>query len=326
MTQQQTQHHQTTSSIVATRNQDATFANDEIDLRELFSTIWAGKWLIILITAFFAVSGVVYSLLQPNIYKSETVLVPASQNGQSGLAGMAAQFGGLASLAGINLNSGGSDDTAIALATLESRQFINYFINKHNLLVPLMASKNWNQDTGKLNLDGQLYDSDNEVWIRDVEPPKSVEPSEWESYEEFKNEVMSISQAKDTGLVTVTVTHHSPLIAQRWATLLVEDLNAWMKDKSLADTKRNINYLVKQLEKTAKTEMQTVFYQLIEEQTKQLMLSELEEEFSFKTIDPAVVPEEKTGPKRALICVLTTLLGGMLGVFIVLIRHFVKKS
>ncbi|MBE8233540.1 MAG: LPS O-antigen length regulator, partial [Endozoicomonadaceae bacterium] len=31
-------------------------------------------------------------------------------------------------------------------------------------------------------------------------------------------------------------------------------------------------------------------------------------------------------PKRALICVLGTLLGGMLGVMIVLIRHFVRKE
>jgi len=42
----------------------------------------------------------------------------------------------------------------------------------------------------------------------------------------------------------------------------------------------------------------------------------------FKTIDPAVVPEEKSEPKRALICVLGTLLGGMLSVLIVLVRHY----
>ena len=73
--------------------------------------------------------------------------------------------------------------------------------------------------------------------------------------------------------------------------------------------------------------MQSVFYQLIEEQTKNLMLAQVQDEFAFKIIDPAVVPEEKAGPKRALICVLAVLLGGMLGMGIVLIRFaFTKKD
>jgi LPS O-antigen subunit length determinant protein (WzzB/FepE family) len=34
------------------------------------------------------------------------------------------------------------------------------------------------------------------------------------------------------------------------------------------------------------------------------------------------VPEEKSQPKRALICILGTLLGGMLAVLLVLVRHY----
>ena len=42
------------------------------------------------------------------------------------------------------------------------------------------------------------------------------------------------------------------------------------------------------------------------------MLSQVREEYTFKTIDPAVIPEDKSKPKRALICVLGTLLEGYL--------------
>jgi uncharacterized protein involved in exopolysaccharide biosynthesis len=72
--------------------------------------------------------------------------------------------------------------------------------------------------------------------------------------------------------------------------------------------------------------MQSAFYQIVEEQTKSLMLAEVQEEFIFKVVDPAVVPELKAGPKRALICVLGTLLGGMLGVAIVLVRFAFRKE
>jgi uncharacterized protein involved in exopolysaccharide biosynthesis len=53
-----------------------------------------------------------------------------------------------------------------------------------------------------------------------------------------------------------------------------------------------------------------------------VMLAEVRPEYVFKTIDPAVIPEEKSKPGRALICVLGTLIGGALGVLLVLIRYF----
>ena len=39
-----------------------TQQDDEIDLRQLFATLWAGKWLIIAVTFVFAVAGVAYAL------------------------------------------------------------------------------------------------------------------------------------------------------------------------------------------------------------------------------------------------------------------------
>ena len=72
--------------------------------------------------------------------------------------------------------------------------------------------------------------------------------------------------------------------------------------------------------------METVFYQLIEEQTKSMMLTKVKAEYVLKTIDPAQVPDEKAKPKRALIVVLGTMLGGMLSVLIVLIRYFSNKK
>ena len=46
----------------------------------------------------------------------------------------------------------------------------------------------------------------------------------------------------------------------------------------------------------------------------------------FKTVDPAIVPELKSKPNRALTCILGTLLGGMLGVVLVLIRYYLRPD
>jgi LPS O-antigen subunit length determinant protein (WzzB/FepE family) len=65
---------------------------------------------------------------------------------------------------------------------------------------------------------------------------------------------------------------------------------------------------------------------LVEEQAKTIMFAEVRDEYVFKTIDPAFVPEEKAKPKRALICILGTMLGCMLAMIMVLVRHFFRKD
>lgn len=66
--------------------------------------------------------------------------------------------------------------------------------------------------------------------------------------------------------------------------------------------------------------MRSTFYKIIEEQTKSLMLAEVQDEFVFNTIDPAIVPEIKFEPKRSIIVLLAVFIGLIFGVIIVLLR------
>jgi uncharacterized protein involved in exopolysaccharide biosynthesis len=320
-------------SIEVTKyQQDSEFtsrpvADDEIDLRELFAVIWQGKWLIIAITAIFAIGAVIFAIKQPNIYKSEALLAPASaEQGGGGLAALAGQFGGLASMAGINLGGGGgADKTQMAIEVMKSRQFTSDFIQKHNILPDLMAVKEWNLADNTLAYNDELYNRAENKWLREVNAPFKPEPSMQEAYKEF-SKVIAVNAAKDTGMVTISVEHVSPAIAQQWVTWLVQDINRVMKERDVAEAMRSTEFLNQQIEQTNVADIRTILYKLIEEQAKTIMFAEVRDEYVFKTIDPALVPEEKAGPKRALICVLGTMLGGMLGVMLVLIRHFVRKE
>ncbi|MCF5895779.1 lipopolysaccharide biosynthesis protein [Aeromonas veronii] len=299
---------------------------DEIDLRELFAALWRGKWWVVASTLVGAVITVIFALSLPNIYRSEALLAPSTEQQGGGLAAMAAQFGGLASLAGVNLSGGGGQDkTAIAVEIGKSRQFLSHFIRQHQLEVPLMAVTKTDKATGELVIDEDVYDVAGKKWVREMPLGKSVEPTDWELVKAFR-ELASINKDAKSGLVTVAVEYYSPESAKQWVDWLVADLNEAMKLRDQVDATRNIAYLKAQLEKTPIADMQKVFYQLIEEQTKTLMLTEVNQEYVFKTLDPAVVAEEKAKPKRALIAVLGTLLGGMLGVMIVLVRHGIGRS
>lgn len=300
-------------------------ADDEIDLRELWNVIWAGKWIIIAITFVFALGSVIYALSLPNIYKSEALLAPADENSGGGLAGLAGQFGGLASLAGVNIGGGGNDKTALAIEVLKSREFITKFIDKHHLLVPLMATEGWDPENDQLIIDADVYDVKQERWTREPKHRVGSKPTMQEAYERFRD-LMGISQDKKTNFVTLSMKHYSPSVAKSWVDLLIKDINEEIKARDVAEAKLSVGYLQEQLEKTAIADMQSIFYELIEEQSKIIMFSEVRNEYVFKTIDRAVVPESKTEPTRALICFLGVLLGGMISVFFVLIRCFAKNS
>ena len=58
--------------------------DDEIDLRELFGVLWAGKVRIIAITAVFAIVSVIYALSVPNQYKATALCWRLHSKGQVG--------------------------------------------------------------------------------------------------------------------------------------------------------------------------------------------------------------------------------------------------
>ena len=295
--------------------------DDEIDLRELFSVLWAGKKLIVAVTAVFAVVSVIYALSLPNQYKASAVVSPADSGGSS-LGSMAGQLGGLASLAGINIGSGESNETQEAMEIMQSWGFMEEFIQTHDLQVPVYAAIGWDKGSNNLKLDNDLYDVASKRWL--IEDDKSVEnraPSSWELYEAF-NERVAVSQDKKSGLINISVEYYSPQIAKQWVDLFISTINEYMRARKLEQVNRNIEYLTIQIEKTAIADMREVFYQLIEEQTKSKMLAEASPEYAFVTVSRAMVPEEKSQPKRALVCILGTLLGGMLSVLWVLVRRY----
>ena len=299
--------------------------DDEIDLRELFMVLWAGKIKIIVITAVFAVASVVYALSVPNQYKATALLAPAQSSG-GGLSGALGQLGGLASLAGVSIGGGESSEAQIAQEIMKSWNFIEGFIADNDLAVELFAAEGWSKGSNTLKINGDDYDVEKSEWlIEDDDTGELRPPSSWSLFKAF-SERLAVSEDKKSGLVSVSIEYYSPQIAKQWLDMYVSAVNAHMQKRKVAEVTNNINYLQAQIEKTSIAEMREVFYTIIEEQTKNKMVAEASPEYAFVAVSPSMVPEEKSQPKRALICILGTLLGGMLSVLLVLIMHYTRKS
>ena len=298
--------------------------DDEIDLLELWQATVNGRWIIIGFTTVFAIVSVLYALSLPNMYKSTAVLVPAESSSDS-LGKLAGQFGGLASLAGISLGGGGSDKTAEALEILQSWAFIEEFIQEQNLSPKVFAVEGWNPETNELIYNIEIYNPQTKIWMREPPAGKQAEPSSWELFEAFKNNYLSVGQDEVSGFTTLNVEYYSPEVAKVWVDALLNKINSKLKARDAEEAQKNVTFLKKQIEETPLASMQSAFYDLIEEQTKTLMLAKGSTEYVFRTVSESRVPEQRSKPKRALTCIVGTFLGGFLGVFISLIRQFISR-
>ena len=99
-----------------------------------------------------------------------------------------------------------------------------------------------------------------------------------------------------------------------------------LRSKDIGEAEESIKFLETQREKTRILSLDEVFAQLIEEQTKTIMLANVSKDYVFDVIDPPVASELKSKPSRRLICVVGTLLGGMFGVVLVLIGYFRERN
>jgi len=296
--------------------------DDEINLKELFSVLWDGKLLITFITGFAAACAVLFALWLPNIYESKALLAPKDQSGAGGLAGLARQYGGLASLAGINIGGSGGESSKSMMAQQKIRSLD--FFTRHlyeKIVRDLMAVDHWDSVSGELVYNSNVFDPNSQVWTREASPPRQAKPSAQEAHKAFLG-VLSLSEEKKTSLVTIAIKHQSPVVAQAWVALIIEAVTEEIRGSDVEEARRSIAFLEQQRAETSLVSLDEVFAQLIEEQTKTIMLANVSKDYVFSVIDPAVVPELKTEPQRALICVLGTLLGGMLAVLLVLVRHY----
>jgi len=278
---------------------------DEIDLLEYWNVLWKKKWLIVSTAFIAAVIAAGISLTMPNIYRAEVLLAPVSEDGKAGgLSSALGSLGGLASLAGVSMPSGGNVEENIAI--LKSREFLWSFI-KDKKLMPILFEDAW--------------DAEAKQW---QETDLDKQPSLWDAYRLF-NGLLSVSTDKKSGLVDIAVEWADADLAAQWSNELVLRLNQYLRQKAIAKSHSTLHYLNEELAKTQVEDQRRALFELISQEQKKAMLANTQKQFAFQIIDKAVAPDKKSKPKRALIVILTAFVAGFLAVIAVFIREGLSK-
>lgn len=294
-------------------NSKESHHQNEIDINELINVIRSRILLIASISSVAIISSIIYSLLLPNVYSSRALLSPVEK--QSQMSGMMGAYSSVAGLAGISLPSGGSSQSSEAVIRITSFEFFSKFFYPNISLENLVAVKSWDAKSNTITYDDVYFE--NQKWIQ--------KPSKQSAFKSYLNSIL-VFQDLETGFVTISGSHHSPIIAQKWVDIIVKEINESMRDAKKVKVIKSLDFLNNQTRKTNYEEVRLALAALQEEQMKSLMLIESSEDYVFEVIDAAIVPEQKSGPKRSMIVILSTIIASLLAVIFVISSHFLRKS
>ena len=114
-------------------NSNNSFEDDRIDLQELFSFLWEGRKLIIILTTVCSLSSIFYALSLNHYYKSSATLSVLEA------VGGGTSLGGIGKLAGISIQQVGVNGPRF-INTLRSRAFLDYLIESDENILPALIA------------------------------------------------------------------------------------------------------------------------------------------------------------------------------------------
>jgi uncharacterized protein involved in exopolysaccharide biosynthesis len=257
------------------------------DLNRVFLQFWQRRLLLALLATVGGAAGVALSFWVSPEYKADAVLIASDEILGLNVNGALGSLGGLASLVGVG---GAGNKESEAVETLKSRGLTTSYIESNGLM-PILFPGRWDAATnkGKADFRGRT-------------------PTLEDAYRKFDKSIRTVVENRKTGLVTITVTWTDPNLAKQWVDGLVKAANDRLRTKAEERSSRNLEYLRKASDATSVMEVKTSIYKLMETEIKKQMVAYGAEDYAFRTVDAAIVPQRRSYPIRSLFLISGALL------------------
>ena len=299
-------------------NQQVCIEEDEIDLRELFATIWKHKVFIAIFVFIVTTLSIIYALSKPNEYKVYTLLAPQEQSKGMNLGGL----GALASMAGVNIGGGSGVTPDQAFQTLlDDYPFMKNFIQKYKITQKLLS--------GELEK-GYIFAMNNDSVYKFFHSKSDTNTKEITFFDIYKGFVksFSISTDKKTGLITISFTGPNREFDYFVLNKFLEEATKFLIERNLKDLDSQIDKYQNELIRTDNIELKTELAKLISNLIKQKVYINSSKYYKVKVITDPFIPDtkDKVKPKRKLIIIVAFITSFILAIFLVFFIEFIRGS
>lgn len=326
-----------------------------IDFSAFLKIIWKEKIWIVLITLLFAVGGVAYALLAREEFVSTGKILPEYQSKAGGLG----QFAGLASLAGIDVSSagGGGSDAVRPDLYPDVLKSTPYFLELLKIKVRTKDNKEmtFSQFYDTFVLDNDIKEKDTKIKFPSSNQYIAISYQTEKNLKDLRERISAVIDKK-TGLITVTVKLPDPVVATIITDYSMNFLTNYITNYRTEKAKRDLNFLSERLDAAkgkyynnqvkkaqysdqyqlsmmklqaadlqrerieSEYKISSTFYNSLLQKYEEAKLKLQQETPVIKVLEPPVVPNKRSEPKRAIVVLIATFLGGIFGIIFGLIR------
>ena len=293
--------------------------DDEIDLRELFAALWDGKLLIFIVTCAVFLFSSAYLHVAERSYTVSVTLRPTEEQSSGG--GNLGGLGGLASLAGVQLPSGGTTEFITFQAMLKSQEVASRLFADENLIQRLFAGE-WDESRKsflqpittlgnvKRMLKPLLTGEGQSAYIA----PNAARLAKTLA------EDLSVSEDQTSGMLKLSMESAKPKLASDLMLALIRETDGFLKERFVISGSDALRFYQQKISKARSREHREALAKLIATEEQKLMLATREGPFVVEIMMGPDQSLRPTSPKSSLVLALGLVLGLFLGAAVVLLR------
>ena len=299
--------------------------NDEIDLKDLFLTLWRGKIYIILISLLSVFIASYYLHFVERKYTVEYNLKPVGETKNSPvLSGLS----GFASIAGIQLPTSSSKDFNIFKELITSTEVSEIIFENKSIIRDIFRSE-WDDS---LNNFARPPKSKIQIHVSDFKKlltgniDVNYMPPNPRRLAKFIEENIQIGEDKETGFLKFTGETSEPELI---LSLIIEATNASdkiMRQRYIDFSTEPLAFYKEKLRTARSREHREALAELIGKEEEKLMFASKGKYFIAEPYINPKISLHPTSPKPKVLLVLSLVLGLILGAIFVLVRHTLKKG
>ena len=299
--------------------------NDEIDLKDLFFTLWSGKIYIILVSLISVFLASFYLQSAERKYSVEYKLKPVGETTNSpSFSGL----GGFASLAGIQLPTRSNNDFDI-FKELITAQEVSEIIFENKKIIRDVFRSEWNE---RLNNYSRPQKSKIQIFVGEVKKlltgniDVNYMPPNPNRLAIFIEKNIQINEDKNTGFLKFTSETSKPKLMLSLMIEATEASDIVMRQRYIDFSTEPLAFYKEKLSTARSREHREALAELISKEEQKLMFASRGKYFIAEPYINSTISLHPTSPRPKLILALSLVLGLFFGATFVLMRHIMKKE
>lgn len=299
--------------------------NDEIDLKNLFLTLWRGKIYIILLSITSVFLASLYLQSAERKYTVEYNLKPVGETSNSQpYSGL----GGFASIAGIQLPTKSNNDFNMFKEIITSVEVSEIIFDNKKIIKDIFSSE-WNESDNNYS---SLPKSKIQILVSNVKKLLTGDnkvnymPPNPRRLAMFINNNIQINEDKETGFLRFTSETSKPEMMLSIILKATEAADKIMRQRYIDFSTEPLTFYKEKLRTARSREHREALAELIGKEEQKLMFASKGKYFTAEPYINPTISLYPTAPQPKLILVLSLLLGSLTGGAAILVRQAIKKE